>query len=80
MSHAAFGLSRRLKGGTPYLRGQLSVEMVDESEIVALEILHATPHTGEAFTEAQVVRGVCFRRFTFSPIPISAVLQIDDVN
>ena len=43
-------------------------------------ITHRAAHAGEGFAEAQVVGGVRFGRFAFGPIPIAAVLEIDDEN
>ena len=56
------------------------VKVLYEGEIVALEILHAAAHAGKTFAETEIVGGIGFGRFAGGPIPIAAVLEIDDVD
>ena len=53
---------------------------MDEERVVALKIVHDPTHPRKALTEPEVVGGVCLGGLSFSPIPISAVLEIDDVD
>ena len=54
------------------------VEILNEGQVIALEVLHAATHAGETFAEAEVVSGIRFWRFAGGPIPIAAVLEITD--
>src|SRR3954468_23426545 len=54
--------------------------MLHEGEVIALQILHAPAHSRKAFAEAEVVGGVGLGRLTLCPIPVPAVLQIDDID
>lgn len=53
---------------------------MEEGDVVELEIMHRAAHAGEAFAEAEIVSGVFFGRFAFGPVPIPAVLEVDDVK
>ena len=53
---------------------------MEESDIVALHIIHRAAHAREAFAEAQVVRWIVLRRFTLRPIPIPSVLDVHDIE
>src|ERR1041385_3705868 len=55
-------------------------EMLDEDHVVALEIVHCAAHAGKAFAEAKVVSGVVLGRLAFGPVPVSAVLNVHDIN
>src|SRR5258705_5944962 len=55
-------------------------QSVDEDNVVALQIMHHAAHAGEAFAEAQVVGRIILWRFAFRPVPVAAVLNIDDVD
>src|SRR4051812_8642618 len=55
-------------------------EIVGEKDVVALEIMHHAAHPGKALTKPEVVSRVVLRRLSFRPIPISAILQIDDID
>lgn len=54
--------------------------MVDEAEIIVLDVVHGAAHAGVAFAEAEVVGGIGFGRFPLGPVPVTAVLEIDDVD
>ena len=55
-------------------------QVMGESDIVALEIMHRAAHAGETFAEAEVVGGIIFRRFALRPIPVSTILNVDNVK
>ena len=74
----AHGAGRR---GLRAVRGmELAGQALDEAGIVALEVVHRAAHAGVAFAEAQIVGRVIFRRFAGGPIPVAAILEIDDIN
>src|SRR3954467_8575618 len=54
------------------------IKVMQEGDIVALEVMHCPAHAGEALTEAQVIGSVVLRRLAFAPIPVAAVLKVDD--
>src|SRR5688500_5677688 len=60
--------------------GEGVVEVLDEGEVIALEILHAAAHAGKTFAKTEIVSGIGFGRFAGGPIPIAAVLKVDDVD
>src|SRR6266480_3898462 len=55
-------------------------QLVREQDIIALQIMHRTAHAGETFAEAKVVGRIVLWRFAFGPIPVSAILNVYDVN
>src|SRR5438045_6485449 len=54
------------------------IKVMQEGDIVALEVMHCPAHAGEALTKAQVIGSVVLRRLAFAPIPVAAVLKVDD--
>src|SRR3954470_8891178 len=55
-------------------------KIVDEGGVVTLDVMHGAAHARKAFAESQIISGICFRCLAFGPIPISAILQINDEN
>jgi hypothetical protein len=53
---------------------------VEECDVVGLDVVHGAAHAGVAFAEAEVVGGVVFGGFAAGPIPLAAVLEVDDVD
>lgn len=56
------------------------VEVLNKGKIIALKVLHAAAHPRKAFAETKVVGGIGFRRFAGGPVPVTAILEVDDVD
>ena len=37
-------------------------------------------HPGKAFAETKIIGRTAFRRFALRPVPVSAILDVDDIN
>ena len=53
---------------------------MQKRHVIAAKIFHFAPHAGKTFAEAQIVSRVVLGRFTLAPVPIAAILQINDAN
>ena len=58
----------------------LIAQVLKERDVIALEVMHHAPHPREAFAKPQIISGIVLWGFTLRPIPIAAVLDIDNVN
>jgi len=54
--------------------------MIGEGDVVTLGIVHGTSHAIVALAEAQIIGWIIFGRFTLAPVPVSAILNIDDIK
>lgn len=54
--------------------------MMQEGGVVTLGVVHGAAHAGVAFAEAEVVSRVVGGRLALAPVPVAAVLDVDDIN
>src|SRR3954468_8651176 len=55
-------------------------EMVHKGQVIGLDVTHRTAHAGEAFAEAEVIRGIRLWWLAIGPVPAAAILEIDHVD
>ena len=57
---------------------QFVKKAVQEDNVITLQILHRSAHARKALAEAEIVSRVVLGRFAFAPVPVAAILEIDN--
>ncbi len=56
------------------------MEMMEEHQIIALYVMEGTSHPRVALAEPEVIGRVGLGGLAVGPIPVAAVLEVDDVE
>src|SRR5262249_27763625 len=54
--------------------------MMNEQQVITLDVVKIASHAGIALAEPEVVSGVALGGLALRPIPVAAVLEVDDVE